>query len=62
LLLCVNETVPEREVETEKPLRVVCLVVTLAATEASYLKDAPGLHEVLKMFTCFEPKTEKAPQ
>jgi hypothetical protein len=43
-------------------VRVVWLVVALAATEASYLKDAPALYEALKTFTCFEPKTEKGSQ
>jgi len=43
-------------------VRVVWLVVALAATEASYLKDAPALYEALKTFTYFEPKTEKGSQ
>jgi hypothetical protein len=43
-------------------VRVVWLVVALAATEASYLKDAPAQHVALKTFTCFEPKTEKGSQ
>jgi hypothetical protein len=43
-------------------VRVVWLVVALAAAEASYLKDAPAQHGALKTFTCFEPKTEKGSQ